>query len=76
MLEVPEVIAISSRSAYVFLQKEDLRVKQVVAAADRNYVLLEDSKKVIVWGSNEKGELGLGTYENEDSPKWLEFFSR
>ena len=48
----------------------------MVAAADRNYVLLEDSKKVIVWGSNEKGELGLGTYENEDSPKWLEFFSR
>lgn len=76
MVDVSEVIAQSARSAHIFFQKEDLRIKQIVAAEDRNFVLLDDSKKAIVWGGNENGELGLGTYENEDKPKWLEFFSR
>lgn len=37
-------------------------------------ILLDESQKVIVWGGNEKGQLGLGTYEDEFSPKLLDFF--
>jgi alpha-tubulin suppressor-like RCC1 family protein len=39
-------------------------------------VLLEESQKVIVWGGNEKGQLGLGHYNDEHSPKLLDFFSK
>lgn len=32
--------------------------------------------KVITWGGNEKGQLGLGTYEDEHELKLIDFFSR
>ena len=70
------MVARSAKQANIFLQREDLRVKQIVAAEDRNFIILEESLKVIVWGGNEKGQLGLGTYEDEQSPKLLDFFSR
>ena len=66
----------SSKQAFVSLQKEDLRVKQVVAAQDRNFVLLDDSQRLVAWGGNEKGQLGLGNYEDRYQPTVIEFFSR
>lgn len=39
-------------------------------------MLLEESKKVITWGGNDKGQLGLGHYEDEYQPRLLEFFSK
>jgi alpha-tubulin suppressor-like RCC1 family protein len=69
-------VSTSCKQAYVSLQKEDLRVKQVVAAQDRNLVLLEDSQRLIAWGGNEKGQLGLGNYEDRYQPTVIDFFSR
>ena len=66
----------SSKQAFISLQKEDLRVKQVVAAKDRNFVLLEDSQRLVAWGNNEKGQLGLGNYEDRFQPTVIDFFSR
>lgn len=51
-------------------------MKQIVVAQDRNFILLEDSLKVIAWGGNEKGQLGLGHYNDEHSPKLLDFFAK
>jgi alpha-tubulin suppressor-like RCC1 family protein len=69
-------VSTSCKQAYVSLQKEDLRVKQVVAAQDRNLVLLEDSRRLVAWGGNEKGQLGLGNYEDRYQPTVIDFFSR
>jgi alpha-tubulin suppressor-like RCC1 family protein len=69
-------VSTSSKQAFVSLQKEDLRVKQVVAAQDRNFVLLEESQRLVAWGSNEKGQLGLGNYEDQYQPTVIDFFSR
>jgi alpha-tubulin suppressor-like RCC1 family protein len=69
-------VSTSSKQAFVSLQKEDLRVKQVVAAQDRNFVLLEESQRLLAWGSNEKGQLGLGNYEDRYQPTVIDFFSR
>lgn len=66
----------SSKQDFVSLQKEDLRVKQVVAAQDRNFVLLEESQRLVAWGSNDKGQLGLGNYEDRYQPTVIDFFSR
>ena len=66
----------SSKQAFISLQKEDLRVKQVVAAKDRNFVLLEDSQRLLAWGNNEKGQLGLGNYEDRFQPTVIDSFSR
>lgn len=40
------------------------RIKQAKAVQDRCMILLEDTGDIIVWGSNEKGQLGLGHYED------------
>jgi alpha-tubulin suppressor-like RCC1 family protein len=69
-------VSTSSKQAFISLQKEDLRVKQVVAAQDRNFVLLEDSQRLVAWGSNDKGQLGLGNYEDRYQPTVIDFFSR
>ena len=65
-----------SKKAFISLQKEDLRIKQLVTTGDRNFVLLEDSLKLITWGGNEKGQLGLGNYEDRYQPTVIEFFQK
>lgn len=39
-----------------------LRIKQGLAVQDRTLLLLQDSGLIITWGSNDKGQLGLGHY--------------
>jgi len=35
-----------------------------------------DTQEFIVWGGNDKGQLGLGTYEDEFCPRKLDFFHK
>ena len=39
-------------------------------------ILLQESSDVYVWGNNEKGQLGLGTYDDEFVPRKIDFFSK
>eukprot|EP00347_Sterkiella_histriomuscorum_P008181 403346072 len=76
------IIRQSSKAAQVFLNENqdqfnsDIRIKQVVAAQDRCLILLNDSQDIIAWGGNERGQLGLGTYDDEFIPKRIDFFSK
>ncbi len=38
--------------------------------------LSPEQTELIVWGGNDKGQLGLGTYEDEFIPKKVDFFSK
>ena len=68
-------------------QQSQLKIRQCISVGDRCMLLVSqqqpsqpspssDSCEVLVWGSNDKGQLGLGTYEDEFSPKRLDFFSK
>jgi len=39
-------------------------------------LLLEDTNEVICWGGNDRGQLGLGHYEDIFQPTKLETFSK
>jgi alpha-tubulin suppressor-like RCC1 family protein len=39
-------------------------------------LLLQDTGDVVTWGSNEKGQLGLGHYEDVSQPSKVETFSK
>lgn len=43
-----------------------------IAAKDGNYMLLNNSGKLYVWGNNSNGELGLGHTSNVSTPKPVE----
>jgi len=55
-----------------------VRCKHVVAAEDRCIVQLQDANTddLIVWGGNERGQLGLGHYMDVHEPTRLTFFSK
>ena len=59
-------------------QETHVRAKQVLAVEDRCMMQLDDSNTndLIVWGGNERGQLGLGHYRDVHEPTRLTFFSK
>lgn len=87
---VDEVIVTNSKMAQVDLSKfqknsvqvpgapeQPVRCKHVLAVEDRCIVQLQDgARDLIVWGGNERGQLGLGHYREVHEPTRLSFFSK
>jgi alpha-tubulin suppressor-like RCC1 family protein len=53
-----------------------IRIKQSLAVQDRCMLLIQDSGDIVCWGGNEKGQLGLGHYEDISQPQIMDSFSR
>ena len=68
----------SQPSQYQFAQKSSTvrKARQILAVEDRSFVLVKDTNELIAWGGNEKGQLGLGHYQNVETPTKMEFFSK
>jgi len=43
---------------------------------DRCILLVQETGDVICWGGNEKGQLGLGNYEDINQPQRMDSFAR
>ena len=57
--------------------EQPTRCKHVIAAEDRCIVQLSEGvSDLIVWGGNERGQLGLGHYRDVHVPTRLNFFSK
>jgi alpha-tubulin suppressor-like RCC1 family protein len=46
----------------------EVKIKQIVASEDRCLMLCGEQGEVVVWGGNEKGQLGLGHYTDVYTP--------
>ena len=53
-----------------------MTIKQAIAVQDRTLLLIKETNDVIVWGNNERGQLGLGTYDDVFQPRKIDFFQR
>ena len=55
-----------------------MRAKQILAVEDRCIMQLQDASTndLIVFGGNERGQLGLGHYKDVYEPTRLTFFSK
>lgn len=47
-----------------------------MAVEDRSFVLTKDTNELIAWGGNEKGQLGLGHYQDVPAPTKINFFEK
>ena len=54
----------------------EVKVKQIKAVEDRCLMLCGESGDLLVWGGNEKGQLGLGHYTDTFQPQRIDFFSK
>lgn len=81
---VDEQIVRTCKSAQIdfsrYMKKQGLgetdhpvRAKQILAVEDRCIVLLSDASTsdLLVWGGNERGQLGLGHYRDVHEPTKL-----
>jgi alpha-tubulin suppressor-like RCC1 family protein len=53
-----------------------MRVKQAIAVDDRCMLLIQDTKEIVTWGGNQRGQLGLGHYEDISEPTVIESLSK
>ena len=53
-----------------------ISIKQAIAVNDRCMLLIKETNEVVVWGSNEKDQLGLGYYEDVYQPQKIDLFCR
>ena len=54
----------------------EVKVKQIKAVEDRCMMLCGEQGDILVWGVNEKGQLGLGHYTDTHQPQKIDFFSK
>jgi alpha-tubulin suppressor-like RCC1 family protein len=47
-----------------------------LAVGDRSFILTRDTNELIAWGSNEKGQLGLGHFDDVHMPTKIDFFTK
>lgn len=48
----------------------------MIATEDRNIILTQDHSELFVWGGNERGQLGLGHYQDVFVPTKVDFFAK
>lgn len=48
----------------------------MLAVEDRNLILTQENFDLYAWGGNERGQLGLGHYQDVSVPTKIEFFSK
>lgn len=53
-----------------------MRIKQAVSVQDRCFVLIQDTNELICWGGNNRGQLGVGHYEDVFEPTKIDSLSR
>lgn len=53
-----------------------ITIKQAMAIDDRCLLLIKETNEIVVWGSNDKGQLGVGHYEDIFQPQKIDFFSK
>jgi len=86
-LKVDEVVVKNSSKAALISFGEEIRhpstgelvvekAKQMIAVEDRNLILTQDNFELYAWGGNERGQLGLGHYQDMHVPTKVEFFSK
>ena len=59
-----------------FKNQGGMRVKQALAVGDRNILLIQETKEVVVWGGNERGQLGLGHYQDVFQPTVIDSLAK
>lgn len=52
------------------------KLRQIVAHEDRCLLLTADTNEVLAFGKNDKGQLGLGQYQDAFLPTKVDYFSR
>ena len=56
--------------------EKQIKAKQIYATEDRCMLLSQDSNDLYVWGGNERGQLGLGHYQDISQPTKVQFFAK